>query len=72
MKKQKEFFKVKGFSKVGFIINIRSYDPQGNEVGGLSVQRKGIGRTTEDAFSRVEPEISKYIENNLTDLRLGE
>ena len=72
MKKQKEYFKVKGFTKISYTINLRNYNPKGIEMGGVSVQRTGIGRNEKDAFKKVEPEITKYIENNLNDLRIGE
>lgn len=71
MKKQREFFKVKGFTKIGYTINLRNYNPKGIEIGGVSVQRTGIGRTEEDSFKRVEPELSKYLENHLDELRIG-
>lgn len=71
MKKVREFFKVKGFTKIGYTINLRNYNPKGIEIGGVSVQRTGIGRTEDDAFKRVEPEISKYLESHLDELRIG-
>lgn len=72
MKKSKEYFKVKGFSRVAFSFSLRSFNPKGVEVGGLNIQKKGVGRTEEDAFSQIEPEISTYIINHLDELRLGE
>jgi hypothetical protein len=72
MKKKKEFLKVEGFTKMTFIISLKNYNSDGVEVGGLSTQHTSIGRDETDAFNKVEPEISKYIENNLYDLRIGE
>lgn len=72
LKKEKHYFKVKGFEKMGFTLTLRSFNQGGEEMGEISKHREGIGRTKEDAYRQVERIFLNEMKDNLNYLRLGE
>lgn len=65
-----QYIKVKGFVKSKFILNAKSFNKSGNEIGALKYEIIQTGRSKEQAYENAVPGINKFIEDKFDELNI--
>ncbi len=67
---ESQYIKVKGFVKNKFILNAKSFDKTGNEIGALKYEVIQTGRSVEQAYENAVPGIKNFINEKLDELNI--
>jgi len=68
---KEEYLNVEGFKKYSYSVNFESKNKNGKRLGGYIINTAANGKTQKNSFFKVQNEMLKNIEDNITKLNLN-